>query len=897
MVSSWKLLFVFDRLILWRPSASAKWSARDRQSAIAQRLRLFWRGAWRELWDTASIDGSVETRHGSKRVTPEQKAARIEQLIETDEISKALRLVMQSSAPNRNPERVHDLRALFPPGEVDDIVTCIQAQWSPEFTARVHQAITKLLTRLPRGTGAGPDSSRYEHWGGNVAAEIHIGPAATCMTAWLQGQAPDWAYCSQRGGRILALDKKDGGLRPLVLCSVFRRIALRGLLAACKEEFSSMVGPSQFALGKRSGDVTMVKLLEAAAVIGPDRAVLSIDIRNAFGTMRRGWVQAALLRYAPDLAHLMHLLYAGPSVHTWAADGQTFGITAETGVDQGCPFSMLAFMVGLRAVQEAVAARLDALGLQVVMASYADDTYIVANAADLEQVESVWREEAARAGLQLADHKRAVWTPGSGERLSDAMRASRVAVLPVLGHTAERDVLDISWAGIGESSSAAWGRPRAALSACMQNLTELMVAGLSKQSAQAMLRMWAGGIPTHVLRGSLIESAELDAMDSAIATWWCGLLEISAGELTADHHIQLHLPLSEGGLAAGGVRFRGAAAFLVGAATSYPAVARMLGLTVETLLAQAPLFRAQAEAAAVRLEQDGVDEDLTGWMRGRSISLQQAQRRWTRCVQARAQETLVQRAPEPQILGLRSGSGVGASAYLQPPRSVADRVADNHFVAATRARLGFPLVPRADPARPSGIAPQCQHRPRQGGPCCGAPLDEHGRHAAQCETGGHVLARHDDAVRLLGRRLRADLGAIVSLEQRRPELDRYIDGQLVAARLDLVVCIGGAEYLLDVTYTDHRTTNADRLAARLRRSGVAAEAAEDVKRRRYLGAQNLIPIAIDSGGRLGQSGLKWLRAAYTRAGAQQEWQSLLRALSAHTQATTAATVIAAIAGA
>ena len=137
-------------------------------------------------------------------------------------------------------------------------------------------------------------------------------------------------------------------------------------------------------------------------------------------------------------------------------------------------------------------------------------------------------------------------------------------------------------------------------------------------------------------------------------------------------------------------------------------------------------------------------------------------------------------------------------------------------------------------------------------------------------------------MKLLGRRLRKDLGAIVVEEQRRPELDRVIKGKFVAARMDLVVCLDGLEYLLDVTFTDHRTADPERLAARLRRSGVAAEAAEDDKRRRYGEGANLVPIAIESGGRLGQAGLKWLRAAYARAGAASEWQSLLRALSAHT---------------
>ena len=130
-------------------------------------------------------------------------------------------------------------------------------------------------------------------------------------------------------------------MRPLVLCTVFRRIALRGLLRAVKADIPAMVGPLQFAMGKPSGDVLLSKALECAARSAGRDAVLSIDIKNAFGTMARGFVDEALAHYAPGLAHLMKLLYSSPSTHVWAADGGSYNITAHTGVDQGCPFSML----------------------------------------------------------------------------------------------------------------------------------------------------------------------------------------------------------------------------------------------------------------------------------------------------------------------------------------------------------------------------------------------------------------------------------------------------------------------------------------------------------------------------------------------------------------------------
>ena len=56
-----------------------------------------------------------------------------------------------------------------------------------------------------------------------------------------------------------------------------------------------------------------------------------------------------------------------------------------------------------------------------------------------------------------------------------------------------------------------------------------------------------------------------------------------------------------------------------------------------------------------------MSEDLTGWMRGRGIVLHQAQRRWTRAVNLRIRDMVLSRAPDLQIIGMRSGGGVGAS--------------------------------------------------------------------------------------------------------------------------------------------------------------------------------------------------------------------------------------------
>ena len=80
------------------------------------------------------------------------------------------------------------------------------------------------------------------------------------------------------------------------------------------------------------------------------------------------------------------------------------------------------------------------------------------------------------------------------------MAAVRVDALPVLGHTAEREDLVIDRVGLGELSDPAWSRWSARLDLILTELMELTHVGLSKQSAQAILRVWAASVPQHIMR-------------------------------------------------------------------------------------------------------------------------------------------------------------------------------------------------------------------------------------------------------------------------------------------------------------------------------------------------------------------------------------------------------------
>ena len=128
-------------------------------------------------------------------------------------------------------------------------------------------------------------------------------------------------------------------------------------------------------------------------------------------------------------------------------------------------------------------------------------------------------------------------------------------------------------------------------------------------------------------------------------------------------------------------------------------------------------------------------------------------------------------------------------------------------------------------------------------------------------------------------------------EQRCPQFDkRRQDGSVTEARLDIAVEVHGTSFLIDVAIVDVLSTKAALERQRARRDGSAALCMEDKKRSKYPGP-SIVPISIESNGRMNAAGLAWLRRAYH--GEPVKLQVLLCCLSALVQSHTSAMALAA----
>ena len=89
---------------------------------------------------------------------------------------------------------------------------------------------------------------------------------------------------------------------------------------------------------------------------------LVFDASNAFGTLPRQQVWEGVRSWIPELDGVARAWLRNPTTHVfWDAEGMAHPLVASSGVDQGCPLSLLLFSLGLAASVDAISAQLRGL--------------------------------------------------------------------------------------------------------------------------------------------------------------------------------------------------------------------------------------------------------------------------------------------------------------------------------------------------------------------------------------------------------------------------------------------------------------------------------------------------------------------------------------------------------
>jgi hypothetical protein len=142
------------------------------------------------------------------------------------------------------------------------------------------------------------------------------------------------------GAALCALNKKDGGIRPIAVGSSLRRLVAKAACKAVTSKMSSRFLPVQIGFGVPRATESAGHAARAyVAGLQPGQGLLKLDFKNAFNMVRRDTMFQIVLEELPELYPFIHTCYSSASL-------LNFGdhvLLSDEGFQQGDPLGPLLF--------------------------------------------------------------------------------------------------------------------------------------------------------------------------------------------------------------------------------------------------------------------------------------------------------------------------------------------------------------------------------------------------------------------------------------------------------------------------------------------------------------------------------------------------------------------------
>lgn len=849
--SAWKVLILSSWLLLGRPASNAT------ESSCAQfldaRLELFWAEDWSALWALVRAECDVAPVQNSVRRTEKQQTQsrirKVATLARSGEKGRALAAARNAPPVPVTEQIVQEIKSLYPvdpepPEPISDPVSAL-------FVSEVAAHVPSTLRKMPRLSEPGPLGMRAEHWydfgslTGNsdlfVQVVSHIAAASV----------PNSVLQYLRAGQITPLAKPTGGHRPLLMMSFLRRLALKSVMSAKKESVAKCAGPFQYGVGRPDGANTMIKTIQYLAEADSSRVLVALDLKAAFQNVSRRAMLRSIARTDADLAAVFSRWYTGTTEHRMHYESVYTKITANSGVDQGCPLSACGFAA---AVDPALHASMSELyniydsGAQLF--AYLDDWYLWIKPQYILQTFAVITTATRAINLAIQATKTQVWKGSCQDPIPPEFQDKVTLTLSCLGgHLQIQGDTEPSPVVLGEQATMEKTTQR--FQKIATTLAGLNAEGLNVQTVNDLLSSYVGAASQHVLRMSFVPQLEAQNFDRQVLAFWSRLMH---RDITSQ---LFFLPLKLGGLGVGSAVQRHAAAPWRAWQSVIPS---LLTITrspdTDSLFHPTPILREQLTLLQTTISQQMNKPTFIHKPLGAALRLQTTQKKQVATIQNNIHKqlynSLTDTPTEKAILLSQSTSHTGA--HLMQPCSEAYEIEDRCFRVSVARRL---MLPHPVAANPADVVQYCPNKSATG-VICNKPLDLNLHHCCGCRYGGGVDRRHAALARCLADVIQSHSGVKVFIEQEVPGLTRVVNGQTERARMDLVFNLHGALTYLDVSIVAPFSCNPSLVAAASTKPGHMAKRAEKVKFERYPNI-NLVPFILETTGRPGSHARKFIK--------------------------------------
>jgi len=179
--------------------------------------------------------------------------------------------------------------------------------------------VLKAIESFPAGSSGGPDGLRPQHLLELVTCQANGVSLLTAVTGFvnkvLGGGCPASVCPIFFGAKLIALEKKCGGYRPIAIGYTLKRLVAKCANAYAQKKLVDYFAPSQLGVAVSGGCEAAVHATRRFMdTMDDDDVIVKLDFSNAFNSVRRDSVLHAVADKLPEVYRFCHAAYYGSSV-------------------------------------------------------------------------------------------------------------------------------------------------------------------------------------------------------------------------------------------------------------------------------------------------------------------------------------------------------------------------------------------------------------------------------------------------------------------------------------------------------------------------------------------------------------------------------------------------------
>ena len=403
-LARWTKLFMLSKCVLASPAAGHRLPWREILQRVKSRLRRWNAGEYASLWSEAQTEGHALSRRikpsSSSPISQRNHNARRARVAIQDGLySKAINALTLEGLASASPEILREMQNKHPQASPP----ALPLGPVPPPLSLSEAVVLKAVRSFPSGSAPGPSGLRPSHLREAVScpapdrARLVLKSLTIFVNALAAGRTPPSVLPHLCGATLLACQKKNGGLRPIAVGEVLRRLISKCLATASRRTANNYLAPLQLGVSVKGGCEAIIHSVTQLIVSTPPERHCSLT----FGMLlTASHVSRCLWGYGNIFPAWLHGLNP-------ATPPSPYFICC-CGVQQGDPLGPLGFAITLQPIVERIKAEVPGL---ILNSWYLDDGTLMGSAEDLAKALNIIESDGPAVGLVLNRSKSLLYIP------------------------------------------------------------------------------------------------------------------------------------------------------------------------------------------------------------------------------------------------------------------------------------------------------------------------------------------------------------------------------------------------------------------------------------------------------------------------------------------------------